>query len=207
MLRVLSASEMRRVDGHAIQSVGIPGAVLMESAGRSVFAEIRRREGSLTGLKTAVFCGPGNNGGDGFVVARYLKLAGAAVDLFLVGAREPKSEDASRNWRILRKMGLEARTIRNPRNVKELSTPAGGWDFVVDALFGTGLERPLKSPHSDVVNRINSLRRPVYSVDLPSGLHTDTGAVLGTAVQATVTITLGFKKRGFFVGDGPGLAG
>ncbi|MFH1016973.1 MAG: NAD(P)H-hydrate dehydratase, partial [Pseudomonadota bacterium] len=97
--------------------------------------------------------------------------------------------------------------ILNPKNVKELSAPAGGWDFVVDALFGTGLERPLKSPHSDVVNRINSLRRPVYAVDLPSGLHTDTGAVLGTAVQATVTVTLGFKKRGFFVGDGPGLAG
>ncbi len=195
------------MDRYAIRSVGLPGAVLMESAGRSVFAEICRREGNVAGLRAAVFCGPGNNGGDGFVIARYLKLAGADVDLFLVGAKAPKSEDAWLNWSVVRKIGLSVKTIEDRRGLKELSASGGNWDFIVDALFGTGLERPLKSPHTDVVKKINSLRRPVYAVDLPSGLHADTGVVLGAAVQATVTVTLGFKKRGFFLGEGPALAG
>jgi NAD(P)H-hydrate epimerase len=198
MLRILTAEEMRRVDAHAIRAVGLPGPVLMESAGRSVFAEIRRRVGDLWGRRVAVVCGPGNNGGDGFVVARYLELAGVAVDCFLVGAARPATPDARRNFEIARKLGIPVRPF--PRT-------AGPWDVVVDALFGTGLARRLGAPFAACLRRLNALPSMRIAVDLPSGLHADSGRILGTAFQADVTVALGFKKPGFFQNEGPRLCG
>jgi len=194
---------MRRLDRYAIEKIGIPEAVLMESAGRSVFAEIRRREGDVAGKRVAVFCGSGNNGGDGFVIARYLHLSGAQVDLFLV-EKTPKKEAALRNLRVLEKMELRPQRIKTQR---DLPINNARWECVVDALFGVGLTRSVKGIHAQTIEFMNAIGCPIYAVDLPSGLHTDSGEILGMAVQASVTVTFAFKKRGFYLGKGPQLCG
>jgi ADP-dependent NAD(P)H-hydrate dehydratase / NAD(P)H-hydrate epimerase len=188
---------MSAVDRYAIQTIGIPGAVLMESAGRSVYAEIRRDIPETMRVKIAVVCGPGNNGGDGFVIARYLTLSDASVDLFLIGAAEPKTEDSRRNLKIVRTMGLEPKNEWN--NAK--------YDLIVDALFGIGLERDVREPFASVIRSMNENGAPIYAVDIPSGLNADTGEVMGAAICAEKTITFGFPKKGFYLNEGPDLCG
>lgn len=206
-MRIVTAEEMRRIDRFAIEKIGIPSAVLMESAGRSVFAEIVRREGTVTGKRFGVVCGTGNNGGDGFVIARYLVLHGAKVDVLIVGDGRPKKGDALTNLKILKRMGVQPTPVRTASDLKKHSGALKDWDVIVDAIFGTGLARTLKGIHTSVIGTINDFRGPIYAVDIPSGLNSDTGEAMGVAVRATCTVTFGFKKRGFFFGEGPVLCG
>lgn len=206
-MRIVSADEMRRIDRHAIRTVGIPGSVLMESAGRSVYAEIAKREAPLQGKRAWVFAGPGNNGGDGFVIARYLHLNGVAVQMLHLGSKPGTKGDAVLEARILEKTGLKALKVSSPKFLTDWAKKASRPDFVVDALFGTGQTRVLAGVFFSAVQLINRTGTPVYSVDLPTGLHADTGEVLGSAVRATCTVTFGFKKRGFYQGAGPDLCG
>lgn len=196
---------MRRLDRYAIEKIGIPEAVLMESAGRSVFADIRRQEGKLADRSVAVFCGNGNNGGDGFVIARYLSMAGARVEIFLLGGR-PKKDPALQNLKILEKMEVYPVEIRNATELAK-NLRSRSWEIVVDSLFGTGLKRPLTGVFAAAVEGINRSRAAVYAVDIPSGLDADSGEILGTAVQAKCTVTFACKKRGFFFREGPVVSG
>ncbi|MFH1263366.1 MAG: NAD(P)H-hydrate dehydratase [Pseudomonadota bacterium] len=206
-MRIVTAEEMRRIDKFAIEKIGIPGSVLMESAGRSVFAGIVRREGTVAGKRFGILCGTGNNGGDGFVIARYLTLHGAQVDVWLVGEGRPKQGDALTNLKILEKTGIHPVPIRTAADVKKHAEQLRGWSALVDALFGTGLTRVLRGVHAATIDAANHFPGSVYAVDIPSGLHSDTGEVMGKAVKATVTVTFGFKKRGFHLGEGPLLCG
>jgi NAD(P)H-hydrate epimerase len=180
----LSRQQVRELDRRAIEEYGIPGIVLMENAGRGCADLMNALNPNR--LPTAILCGPGNNGGDGFVIARHLDNAGWPVELILVEGYLPV--DAETNFEIVTRIGLPVRPIADWR-------PSNGW--VVDALFGTGLSRGLGKPLDAVVESINASRLPVLAVDIPSGLDCDTGEPLGPTVRAKHTATFVAPKIGF----------
>jgi NAD(P)H-hydrate epimerase len=179
----LSRAAAREFDRRALDEFGVPGVVLMENAGRGC-AELLMRLNPAR-RPTAVVCGSGNNGGDGFVMARHLDNAGWPVAVWLFAAPEQLTGDAAVNYRIARAARL-------------IGDAAGAWDgWVVDALFGTGLNRGLSAPFDRCVAAMNSFKCPVLAVDIPSGLDCDTGEPLGPTVRATHTATFVAPKRGF----------
>lgn len=203
----MSVAEMRALDRYSISTLGVPGEVLMETAGRAVadrvLAILSRRAGAQ--IAVGVICGAGNNGGDGFVVARHLHLLGIEVFVALIGdaARLPK--DAAANLGRLRALEIPVQGAD-----WEISRGAGAGPVVVDALFGTGLSRPLEGAASEAVGRINRAGErgaTIISVDLPSGLDADTGQVMGVAVRAHETVTIGLAKLGLCLEPGRSHAG
>jgi len=189
---LLTVAEMARADALAIKG-GVPGLTLMEAAGAAVAREVRRRwpRGPV-----AVLCGPGNNGGDGFVAARLLQEAGWPVRLALLGDRASLKGDAAAA--ATRWTGSVA-----PLSPSILEGPA----IVVDALFGAGLARPLEGAARVVIEALNASRLPCLAVDLPSGVQGDTGQVLGAAPQATATVTFFRRKPAHLLLPGRTLAG
>ena len=191
-IELLSVAEMYAADRAAMVR-GISGDRLMESAGRAVVDEIRRRWADRF---TVVLCGPGNNGGDGFVVARLLADAGWKVRVALLGARENLSGDARLN------------ADRWTGDIEPLDHSAlRGCELVVDALFGAGLSRPLDGVALDIVRRVNVLKAPCVSIDMPSGVHGDSGLVLSQAVTADLTVTFFRLKPGHLLLPGRARAG
>lgn len=188
----LSRAEVRDLDRRAIHEYGVPGVVLMENAGRGA-AELllrlnpKRRE-------VLILCGPGNNGGDGFVMARHLENAGIPVGLMFLGDRVPTG-DAGVQYQIARTAGLVGEFSPDSAARADFIAGYGGW--IVDALFGTGLARAIMSPFAEVVAAVNKSKQPVLAVDLPSGLDCDTGMPLGLTVRATHTATFVAPKIGF----------
>ncbi len=195
--RLVTAEEMRALDRHTIATLGVPAELLMENAGRVVASEVLRLR--RAGATVWVACGPGNNGGDGLVIARHLHAWGVPVAVWLLGDAERLAGDAAANLRRARAFGVP---------FAPALTPVPG-DVIVDALFGTGLGRPLAGDAAAAVARIAAARPtcPVLAVDLPSGLHADTGQPLGAALQADVTVTLGLPKLGLVLEPGRTLAG
>ena len=196
----LTRDAVRELDRRAIDGFGVPGLVLMENAGRGS-AELLTRL-NPDSRPTAILCGPGNNGGDGFVVARHLDNAGWPVRV-LVFAKHNRGEpgDADVNFDILYTSGIDFTQFR-PDNfdrphrdlfLKQLA-PA---EWVVDALFGNGLTRALGAPFDWLADAVNASGKPVLSLDLPSGLDCDTGEPLGACIRATHTATFVAPKRGF----------
>ncbi|PPR11670.1 MAG: Bifunctional NAD(P)H-hydrate repair enzyme Nnr [Alphaproteobacteria bacterium MarineAlpha11_Bin1] len=189
---LLTVSQMHAADAAAMAS-GISSDALMEAAGIAVAGEIRSRWASRP---VAVLCGPGNNGGDGFVVARHLDQAGWPVSVYLLGAKDRLSGDAAVN-------------AKRWSGAIEMLSPAAldGAELVVDSLFGAGLERPLEGMASEVVNLISGLDVPCVAIDLPSGIHGDTGMVMGAAVRAELTVTFFRRKPGHLLQPGRERAG
>lgn len=182
--RVLSVAEARAIDVDAAQRLGLPTLVLMENAARSV-AEVAR----TLGERFVVFAGSGNNGGDGLAAARHLGWQRCAIHL--LGEPDPaKSPDAALQARVLRAAGAKL-VVGGLPAAAEL---AGA--VCIDALFGTGLDRELTGDARAWVEAADRAPGPKLAVDIPSGLHGDTGAVLGAAVRAGVTVTFVAKKRG-----------
>jgi hydroxyethylthiazole kinase-like uncharacterized protein yjeF len=193
--RVLTVAEARQIDVDAVQRLGMPSLLLMENAARSV-AEAARSLGE----RFVVLCGPGNNGGDGLAAARHLGRDRCAVHV--LAAPDPaKTPDAALQLRILRAAGWTVATGDAPRPL------AHRGEVWIDALFGTGLERPLTGAALLWVEICNAARGPKVAVDIPSGLHGDSGAVLGDAVRADVTVTFVAPKVGMTVGEGPARCG
>ncbi len=199
---LVSAEQMRGLDRHTIETLGVPGEVLMESAGRAVAEEVLRR--LEPGASVLCVCGAGNNGGDGFVVARHLRLLGIPVRAALLGDPRRLRGDAQQNWTRARAAGV-------PLEGERWRAPTAG--IVVDAIFGTGLARQVEGVPAASIRRINAAREGrsgalrVVAVDLPSGLCADTGQVLGNAVVADATVTLGLPKLGLALEPGRTLAG
>lgn len=200
---VLTATEMADMDRKAIDELGIPGMVLMENAGREVVAQIKALLGNPKNKKVVIFCGKGNNGGDGYVVARYLVNMGARVEIYLIGEHNEVQGDARTNLEILTRLGVNALPIK--AWLKQ--SPAPGFDLVVDALLGTGVKGELKGNYRNIVESINTLRAPKVAIDLPTGMETDTGAVHGPCVHADVTVTMACLKRGLLLSPGREHAG
>ncbi|MBN1419180.1 MAG: NAD(P)H-hydrate epimerase [Planctomycetes bacterium] len=196
---------VRELDRRTIEEFGVPGIVLMENAGQgSARWLIERIESGGARAPIAVLAGTGNNGGDGFVIARHLANAGLAVEAAVVPARDRvrRGSDAETNLRIAERMGIE---IRDGAEAALAACRRAG--TIVDALFGTGLDRPLRDPYPSLFEAIGGLGCPIFAVDLPSGLDANTGEVLGACLTARWTATFGVAKPGLFTGDGPARAG
>jgi hydroxyethylthiazole kinase-like uncharacterized protein yjeF len=183
---VFSRDAVRQLDRLAVEKYGIPSIVLMENAAVHLAAAARRMV--PRGARVVIFCGPGNNGGDGLAMARHLDNAGYRVHIVLSADRNRYAGDAAINLAIARAMGLKMSIC--PRR-------ALAADLVVDALLGTGLDRPVGEPIAGLIRMVNRMHRDVLSVDIPSGLHADTGEPMGIAVKADVTVTMAGWKAGF----------
>ncbi|MEP6863845.1 MAG: NAD(P)H-hydrate dehydratase [Deltaproteobacteria bacterium] len=189
MIPVVTASEMRALDKATIDDIGIPALTLMETAGRAVAAAAQR----MTAGSIAIVCGPGNNGGDGFVTARVLRAGGRDATVYLAVPRTKVTGDAATHLDILERSGGVVRMIDTPATLAMLADAIAGAGLVVDALFGIGLVRPIEGHFAEVVATINRGRARL-ALDIPSGLETDTGRVLGVAVRADRTVTMAAHK-------------
>lgn len=196
----LSREQIRDIDRRAIEEVGIPGVVLMENAGRNAAMVIAEFLGSARLKKVAIVAGSGNNGGDGFVVARHLQRMGASVTTFLLTPPEKITGDAKINLDIIRRLDHDIRPL--PRaQFKQLAEQLSGFDLIVDAIGGTGISPPLREDLAEAVEQLNAAGRPVVAVDIPTGLDCDSGPTGGPAVRAALTVTMVARKKGF---DAPG---
>jgi NAD(P)H-hydrate epimerase len=194
-MRVLNTAQMREADRRTIEDVGIPAIVLMENAGREAAAAIETAFDDIATFRIAILCGPGNNGGDGFVVARALAARGADVDVYVIGGAAASTGDARANLRVLQRMDVvEIIEIANAAAWKVEGPDALSADVIVDAMFGTGVRVPLTGLYETIVADVNMVGNPVVSIDLPSGLSADTPEVPGPAIHASMTVTLGAPK-------------
>jgi ADP-dependent NAD(P)H-hydrate dehydratase / NAD(P)H-hydrate epimerase len=198
-MKMLSPERMARYDAYAIQTWGIPSAVLMENAGRNTYRLIKERY--LSGKRQiAIICGRGNNGGDGFVIARYALADGYRTKVYLLCRVEDLKGDASLNMKLYTSLGGEAiECDNNPKVVKEGLKDA---DIVVDAIFGTGLSKEVKGKERITIEEINRSGKPVIAVDIPSGIDGTSGVPLGAAVRAIHTFTYGYPKPGQIIYPG-----
>jgi ADP-dependent NAD(P)H-hydrate dehydratase / NAD(P)H-hydrate epimerase len=193
-MRVLNAAQMREADRQTIEDIGIPSIVLMEVAGRQVVAAMAAAFHELDESRVVVMCGRGNNGGDGFVVARVLLQRGVNVEAYLLGAIDDVRGDARTNLDILSRLGATITQIHSLGDWDEVAPDALDADVIVDALFGTGLSKPLDGVAEAIVDDLNAADVPVVSIDLPSGLSADQADPIGPHVVATLTVTLGATK-------------
>ncbi len=207
MQPVLTAEAMREADRFTIEDFGIAGRTLMEIAGRDSALIIERRFGPAERIRAAVYCGKGNNGGDGFVLARYLYQHGAHLRVFTLGDESEMSDDAAANYLLLRKMGDHNDDGRLHIDPLSDASDLPHADVHVDALLGTGITSPLREPLLGLVRRLNALPGAKVAIDIPTGLHADIGTVLGDAFHADVTITMGALKAGLCLNRGPAYAG
>jgi hydroxyethylthiazole kinase-like uncharacterized protein yjeF len=191
-MRILTAEAMREVDRAAIEDLGIPSLVLMENAAIGVVEALGQAFGDAE--SAAVFCGPGNNGGDGLAVARHLAVRGWEVRVFLVTGGRGLSGDAAVQLGICRKSELPILEVSSPDALAAALEAAAECDLVVDALFGTGLARPLEGLFAQAIDAINSLPAPCVAVDLPSGLSASHARPIGPCVQAALTVTFAAPK-------------
>jgi len=212
MQPVISAEQMRQVDRQTVENYGMPSLTLMESAANACFQALSRRFGDdLTHKRVLVLCGPGNNGGDGAALARILSNAGVHSDVVLFGSVKETKGDARTNFEAIQRLaGFHAGSKSAPQPVsfvecdsvqgwEEIARPRRTYDIVVDALFGTGLVRPLQGIYLQVVEHLALIRRAreraretkplVLSVDLPSGLNADLPELIGETIQADLTVT------------------
>lgn len=202
-MKVCRVSEMRSLDQAAIEQYGIPEILLMENAGLAAYSVFQSKF-EVPGGRFLVFCGLGNNGGDGLVVARKIHSNGGEVHVLLLGDPARFSGVAQRNFEIVSQLPIDIRQIDS---ADAIATDLAHCDGVVDAIFGTGLTREVGGHYRDVIEAINASGRPVLSVDIPSGVHGDTGQVMGVAVRADYTVTFGLPKVGSLLYPGYALGG
>ena len=193
-MRILNADQMREADRRTIEDIGIPSLVLMENAGRQVVAAMESFFDDLAEQRVAILSGKGNNGGDGFVVARTLYQRGVDVSVFVVGHIAEIKGDARVNLEILPRLGITVVEIADQGQWELHFSEISTHDLIVDAMFGTGLKSALSGIYETIVADLNTSDLPVVAIDLPSGMSADTSDLIGDCVDATVTVTLGAPK-------------
>jgi NAD(P)H-hydrate epimerase len=197
----LSRSEVREVDRRAIEEYGLPGVVLMENAGRGC-AELLLLEGCLVeGSRVIICCGKGNNGGDGFVIARHLEIRGMRAGVILTCEPSELRGDAAVHFRVIDRAGLPITIAASAEAWRDADRRLGEAAWLVDALLGTGFEGTPREPVASAIRAMNQSGRPILAIDLPSGLDADAGTAAGECVRAARTMTFVAKKRGFEVSD------
>jgi len=204
---IVTARQMQELDRKTIQETGIPGAVLMENAGRGTFEQMLRYFPDIRQKRVVVLAGRGNNGGDGFVIARFLLNHAVPVKVFLLARADTVSGDAAINLRALQRMGGTVVEIPDESAWQNVSADIRHAGIIVDAIFGTGLSAPVTGLALRVIEDINTAGKPVVAVDLPSGIDASTGEVLGSAVNARLTCTFGLVKQGLVTYPGASCAG
>jgi hydroxyethylthiazole kinase-like uncharacterized protein yjeF len=206
-MKVATAEQMQELDRKSIEVYRIPGIVLMENAGRgatevitSVFPDIQKK-------KVAIIAGKGNNGGDGFVIARHLLNKGIPVRVFLL--TDPKSlrGDAEINFNIFNHMKGEVIPVPSSKDYQKVKKSLENVDLLIDGIFGTGLDAEVRGYYREVIDHLNGLQKPIVAIDIPSGLDANTGKPLGTAIRASLTITFGLPKVGHLISPGPDYVG
>ncbi|MCJ7459445.1 MAG: NAD(P)H-hydrate dehydratase [candidate division Zixibacteria bacterium] len=203
-MKLVTSEQMRKIDKITIEREGIPGLELMEKAGiGSALAGKKMLDEKVKGKKVIVFCGKGNNGGDGFVVGRYLSKWGAKVEFYLLGKKEEVKGDALANLKKAVSLKLPIKQVSKD---KELPAELKA-DLLVDAIFGTGFKGKVTGLEEKAVQLINSSRTKILSIDTPSGLDVDTGSIEGECVKANVTPTMGLPKVGQFFFPGNSYCG
>jgi len=194
----LSRELVRDVDRRAIEDYGLPGVVLMENAARGCVDWLceRRVNGPVV-----ICCGKGNNGGDGFAMARHLTNRGISTRVLLFAGQDELHGDAAINWNVLRAANADRRIFESPLNQTELAAEFAAAEWIIDALLGTGTQGALREPYRSVISAINNSGRGIFAVDLPSGLDCDTGIPIdgpnGLCIRATMTATFVARKLGF----------
>ncbi len=202
-MKLVTSSQMRNIDKKTIEGVGIPGLELMEKAGRGTAQVAREMLGDIENKLVVIFCGRGNNGGDGFVVGRYLSQWGAQVEFLLTAKRDEIKGDAKVN--LDKAVGLDLPIVEILK--EDQIPPRIKADLIVDALFGTGFSGEIEGYVKNIVEMINSSGIPVLSVDVPSGLHADTGEFTGPCIKADRTTTMALPKIGQFFFPGKERSG
>jgi NAD(P)H-hydrate epimerase len=214
-MKILSRAHVRDVDRRAIQEYGLSGLVLMENAGRGttdVLCELLTKPPALPGghatsgtafpnPHVTIVCGKGNNGGDGFVIARHLDLRGIPVKVLLLTHPDDLGGDAAANFSIIQKVGLPIESFSAPLDIAEFDAALNGSLWLVDAILGTGAVGEPKSPYAEAIDRMNASELPILAVDLPSGLDCDTGGAARHTIRAAHTCTFVAAKPGFFTAE------
>ncbi len=197
---LMSREDVRAFDAWAINELGIPGIVLMENAGSRCAQFIIEMLSKIKKPAVCIFCGTGNNGGDGFVIARHLLNAGFAITVVVCGSIDKIKSDAKINLDILTRLGLkiERLDMEGAETIEARVTKfVGEANMIIDAIFGTGLIGAVRDEYKRLIESINGLGCPVLSVDIPSGLNCDTGLPLGASIKANCTVTFAAVKKGF----------
>ena len=202
-MKVSTVEDMRNLDRGAIEEFKIPDRILMENAGQAVYSVIHNELG-IKGKSFLIFCGIGNNGGDGFVVARKLHSNGGLVTVFLLGDSEKLTGCAKENFDTISTLPIQ---IERLTSVEQIRFSLLHCDAVVDAIFGTGLIRDVGGIYREVIDSINESQTAVFSVDIPSGVNGDTGRIMGCALKADYTVTFGLPKLGNLLYPGFDLCG
>jgi len=203
---ILTNQEAAAVDHYVMKELGIAGRELMSRAGRFVALKAKKLLDEIPNSRIDIFCGTGNNGGDGLMAALKLNDWGANVSVWIVGDSERLKGDARYFYEICREKQINPVNLLKPADLQQIPDLSDS-DLIVDALLGTGFRGAVTGLLADVVDRINTSQRPVLAVDIPSGIDGDTGQIHGTAVKATVTVTMGFLKRGLLFYPGKRHAG
>jgi len=204
---LVTADEMQRMDRQTIESFGIPGQVLMENAGRGATEVLLENFNGVFHKKVGVIAGRGNNGGDGFVIARYLAQRGIRVTVFLLAERERVAGDARANLDLLSALDVPVVEMPSQEAFETHKTSMRHHNLWVDAILGTGLKSDVRGYFRDVIQFINGLNSPVFAVDIPSGLNSETGQPCGLCVRADVTATFALPKIGHLIYPGATFTG
>ena len=205
-MKVVTSLEMKEIDKKTIDEYGISGLILMENAGLSIFQNIKNIYPDLESRKVIIFSGSGNNGGDGFVVARHLYNYGIKVKVFILSSIDKIKGEAKINLEIISKMGIELKEIESIK-IEEVRRSILDADLIIDAILGTGLQGKVTGLKAEIIDLINYANKEVIAVDVPSGLNSDTGKIVGPCVKATYTITLGLPKIGLLIYPGAKYTG
>jgi len=204
---LVTSEEMQQIDRQTIESFGLPGRVLMENAGRGATQIFFDSFHDILNKKIGVVAGRGNNGGDGFVIARYLFQKQIKVTVYLLSEKNLVKGDAASNLDLLDVLGVEVIEMPDLDSFEKHKNSMLSKDIWIDAILGTGLKSDVKGYFKDVITFINSLKKSVFAVDMPSGLNSDTGQICGICMQADTTATFAFPKNGHFLYPGADYTG
>ncbi len=199
---ILGKDDILKIERETEEKFGISTLILMENAGRESFYVLRREIRDIKNKKFLIFCGKGNNGGDGFVIARYLFNYGVPLSVYYFGSPEEFTEISFKNYKILNNLGVDTQNVFSLK-LEEFKYN----DIIIDAILGIGIKGEIKGEIKKVIELINKHKKFVVSVDIPSGLDADTGEIHNVCVKSDLTISMGFLKKGFFVGKGPEYTG
>jgi ADP-dependent NAD(P)H-hydrate dehydratase / NAD(P)H-hydrate epimerase len=202
-LRIATSEIMRKIDSYCINELKIPGIILMENAALKVIKNLELDKYN----SFCIVCTKGNNGGDGFAVARHLHILNKKVSIFLLGDRDGMSSDCKVNYDILKGIGVNVSKISNIEDINDLRDAIEKSQVTIDAVFGTGLSRNVEGVFDAAISIINENSEHIISIDVPSGFDSNTGKVLGNCVRANKTISFQLYKRGFLNYDTDGLTG
>ena len=201
-MQIATTQIMRNIDHYCINVLGIPGIVLMENAALKIIKNIRSDN-----KKFVIVCSSGNNGGDGFAVARHLLNSGKNVEIFSLGSEENMSSDTKINLNILRNMGVKIIKVNNNDDLEILRECIINCETTIDAIFGTGLTREVEGIYSLAITIINENSNYILSIDVPSGFNCNSGKVMGNCIKSNKTVTFELYKKGFLGYDADSLTG